>query len=540
MANQTNGIKKSAFAALTEAPDGATFDFVSNGQNFKILKSDLLTGLGVTGTIVQAGAVTGTPVLDVSGTINNIRNLEFGAGISGAVSPENGISIAHNFTQDLTGLPVLINPTEDSPTIASLTGSGGITVTASDGNIDISGDAASFSQVVIVKQSSDLAGTLDSTKVYYIDGVIDMGLQSIEVPAGGLYLTGFNFDVSKLTSSATGYTMFTSPVGGSGNLLGTGYGIEVTGSGSKVYDLVSATGDEAFEFSIINYNNCTSLGTIDNYRQGLELGTGRFGGQPSLELKGVWAGGYRITTSIVRSIDDAMTEPLFKAGTGFTMSSRFLTDINVDLGALAPFADFAPSNFLNPSTLQVTGAIISRNGVFDPEDATIFPNINQTDLASAWTNNNGLVNTFEGGNAVVSVEVATVVSATSTYYDLNGTWATSDLQHFDSPSNGQLRHLGDNPREYRLIGDLILDSTSGNDVYLKVVKWDDSASGFVDVYTQRREINAFVGGRDAGFYNLNVAITLDQNDYVKLQVSNETATNNVTAELDSFFSVVER
>ena len=164
---------------------------------------------------------------------------------------------------------------------------------------------------ITVEQASDLAGTLDSTKEYFIDGIIDMGSQQIEIPQGGLNLAGYNFDLSKLTSSATGYTMFTSPVSGSGNVLGLDYGIEVTGAGSQVYDIVSDTGFEAFEFSRINYNNCTSLGTIDNYRQGLEIGTGRFGGSPSLTLKGVWAGGYRITTSIVRALSAGMTEPLF-------------------------------------------------------------------------------------------------------------------------------------------------------------------------------------------------------------------------------------
>ncbi|GAF88630.1 unnamed protein product, partial [marine sediment metagenome] len=122
---------------------------------------------------------------------------------------------------------------------------------------------------VIVKSSLDLAGSLDSTKEYFIDGVVDMGSQSIEVPVGGLNLSGYNFDVSKLVSTASSYTMFTSPAGGSGDVIGKDYAIEVSGSASKVYDIKDATGSNAFEFARINYNNCTSLGVIDGYRQGL-------------------------------------------------------------------------------------------------------------------------------------------------------------------------------------------------------------------------------------------------------------------------------
>ena len=83
-------------------------------------------------------------------------------------------------------------------------------------------ELADQSSVVVVKQASDLSGILLSNVVYYIDGIIDMGSQSIEVPAGGLSLVGSTFDVSQITSSADTYTMFTSPVGGSGNLLEIG------------------------------------------------------------------------------------------------------------------------------------------------------------------------------------------------------------------------------------------------------------------------------------------------------------------------------
>ena len=99
---------------------------------------------------------------------------------------------------------------------------------------------------ILVQEAADLSGTLDSTVEYMIDGIIDMGTQSIEVPQGGLNLAGFNFDVSKLISSENNYTMFTSPASGSGNVLGKDYAIEVTGTNSQVYDIVSDTGFEAF------------------------------------------------------------------------------------------------------------------------------------------------------------------------------------------------------------------------------------------------------------------------------------------------------
>lgn len=394
--------------------------------------------------------------------------------------------------------------------------------------------------IVVVKQASDLAGTLDSTKEYFIDGVIDMGSQSIEIPAGGLTFAGYNFDLSKLISSAPNYVMFTSPAGGSGNVLGKDYAIEVTGIGSVVYDLTSATGFDAFEFARINYNNCTSLGEISGYRQGLEVGTGRFGGQPELTLSGTWLGGYFVDTSIVRNMVDGAYS-LFKAGAGFVMNSRFRSNMNLDLPASASFFDFTPSQFTNPSTVQIEGAIVTRNGVFDATDTNITPNMTQGDLSSSWSNNNGMQNTFEGGSLGISSEAITVVSAIGTFYAVNAaSWSSLDLQHFDSPAAGQLRHLGNTPREYKIIATFALDSTANNNLTLRVKKWDNSASSFVTILDQTREVNNFVGGRDVAFFNININTTLDQNDYIFMEAANQTSTADITAELDSYFIVEQR
>lgn len=404
--------------------------------------------------------------------------------------------------------------------------------------------AAELTGRVVVTQASDLAGTLLSTIEYFIDGIVDMGSQSITVPAGGLNLTGYNLEVSQLVSTASGYTMFVSPVGGSGILLGKDYAIDVSGTSSQVYDLTGDTGNEAFEFARINYNNCTSLGTITGYRQGLETGTGRFGGKPELTLAGTWLGGYFIDTSIVRSLTNG-SYTLFKAGASFLMSSRFRSNQNIDLPASTSFLDFATANFVNSSTLQLEGCIITRAGVSDASDSNLTPNITAADLKSKWRDNNGLPNTFEGGELSITSETTTTITTSLTsdstaFVDLAGTYTASDLQHFDESANGRLRHLGDSPREYRVQGQLVLDSTANDEIDAKIVIFRDATTTFEDGKTIRRVINNLIGGRDVAYYVLDDNITLDKNDYVKLQVGNVNATSNVTAELDSFFTVEAR
>jgi len=393
-----------------------------------------------------------------------------------------------------------------------------------------------------------LGGTIDSTKEYFLDGIIDLGTTQITVPAAGMTIKGYGFDLSGLISSENNYTMFISQsVGGdgfgSGNLLGSDYYVSVTGTTSKVYALYDDTGFNAFEFIRVNYIDCTSLGDLYNYRQGLESGTGRFGGSPSLTLHGTWLGGYRITTSLVRSLSGAMTEPLFKEGTSFQMNSRFLTDINIDLPALAAFMDFQPSNFPNPSTIQFRGAEITRGGVYDADDTNIVPNLAAGDIPCDWKGNNGLPNTYVGGNSTVDSEATTVITVVSTWETMNAlTWTDLDLQHFDSPAPGQLRHLGSTPREFEVSAQVVLESTANNSVSIKFRKWDDSDSAFVELEytTQTRVVNNLQGGRDVAYFNILTAVTLDKNDYLYLQARNNTGTSNITAELSSFFRIQER
>ena len=404
--------------------------------------------------------------------------------------------------------------------------------------------AANFTSRVIVKQASDLAGTLDSTKAYVLDGIIDMGAQSITVPTGGLTILGQSFDISGLTSSENNYILFVSEsiAIGSGNLLMADIDLSVTGTSSKVYELYDATGFNAIEMARVNYTDCTSLGDLYDYRQGLEDGTGRFGGTPNLTLHGLWRGGFRITTSIVRSLGAGMTGALFQSGTLFQMDSRFLSDINCDLPASAALLDFAPADFPNPGTVQLGGCEITRDGVYDAEDANLTPNMDRGDLSAYWKRNNGLPNTFVGATTSITSEELTTIPTFPFFYDLQGIFTGTGLEHFSASADGKLTHLGNSPREFEVTSNLVLESQQNNQLTVRFRKWDDSASAFVDLdYTQQtRQVNNLSGTRDVAYFTLLVGVTLDQNDYLQLQVRNNSGNADVTAELSSFYRIQER
>ena len=437
---------------------------------------------------------------------------------------------------------VIGNPTAGNYFIFLDSDNSDVLTTRDSAGVDTLYQTGALNERVIINQAnavSILGGVIDSTKEYFLDGIIDMGATEITVPIGGIYIRGYNFDLSGLTSSENSYTMFKSETAiiGSGNVLFFDFKIEVTGTSSKVFDLYDATGFNAIEVTRVNYNNCTSLGDLHEYRQALEFGTGRFGGSPSLTLHGTWLGGFRITTSIVRNMSDLTTAPLFCSGTLFVMTSRFLTDMNVDLGTLQPLFDFNDTNFPNPSTLELRDVILTRDGLVVPEDTNITPNILASNLSCSWKGNNGVPNTFVGAIATITTEVLTTIATVNVPVPLLGTVTTSDLQHFDSPANGQLRHLGSNPREFTTNFDFILEGSSNTDYQIELVKNDGSD---VVIYQQTRVINNLQGGRDVAYFTGLANVILAQNEYVFWQVRNLKDSNNCTLELDSSWSVEER
>ena len=210
MSNRANGRKKSLFPAQTTVLTNASMDYFVNGVNYKIPYANFVSGLGVTGSLVQDGASDGVPVLNTQGSVNNIRNLEPGAGISASISAEDGITLKHNFTQDTTGSPVLVNPTATSPAIASIVAGSGISVTAASNNITIAASGvAKPSKQILISVVGDLPSavanviTLVANTEYLILQSISIGANRL-VMSEGTVLAGLDNTLVAITYTGTG------------------------------------------------------------------------------------------------------------------------------------------------------------------------------------------------------------------------------------------------------------------------------------------------------------------------------------------------
>jgi hypothetical protein len=138
MVKRADGRKKSDFVAQDTVLANSFMDYFVNNTNYRISYQNLVAGLGVTGSIVTTGDVSGSPVLEIDGTVNKIRNIENGSGIVTSITPTNGVKVSHNFTANADGLPILLNTTAASPTIASIVAGAGISIaTVNSSGIEI-------------------------------------------------------------------------------------------------------------------------------------------------------------------------------------------------------------------------------------------------------------------------------------------------------------------------------------------------------------------------------------------------------------------
>lgn len=391
-------------------------------------------------------------------------------------------------------------------------------------------------KVVEVKRPEDLLNP-QADIAYVLDGTVDFtgsGV-SVEVPSGGLRIIGLGLDQFGITCSDADYTLFTTPVGGSGNLFIEGFSISISGSNSKVYDLTAATGDEAIEMQVINFNGCTSLGELTDYRQLLEIGTGRFGGTPELTFSGDW-NGVRVSSSIVRGISNITS--LFKEGTNLTYGGRFITDLNCDLPAVGALIDFSATNITNDEGLELKGVFVTRQGVIDASDTTIYPNIDHTNVKSLWSDNTGIPDTTKYIRSHVTTEIETSISTQNTYYPLEGTFTVGKSSHFSMPVNGQYELLSGNGT-YHYSGNLVIDNGVNDIIKIRITKSTDGGATFpIEVFTIQRQVNSLPGNRDVAFIPISFIDDLVKGDRVRLEAANTTGTTNLTAEEDSSFSIL--
>lgn len=405
-------------------------------------------------------------------------------------------------------------------------------MTVSDSGITSIGrnyvDSRTYSNTVIVKSAKDLVD-IDSSKNYMIDGEIDMGDQSIEVPETGISISGLNGarDTSILSSSEDNFTMFTSPSGGySGNVVMESMTVQVTGTNSKAFDLDNDGNNNALDIVGVNFTSCTSLGDLTDYRQLLMDNIGFIFIGNGLTFNGTWTG-IRVTTAIV-VVFPAST--LFSAGVGFTVGN-VLSDINfLSVNSASVLFDFSPSNIVDNGGFRLDEV---RTIALDP-----LPNILGSSVKARFNNCVGFRNTYVGGQWSLTTETETTIVASNTPVKLSGTTTYVDLDHFTGDNNNEFSYIGTQEIEVEIKGTVSVSGGNNDQINLIIRRWDDSASAYVDV-SESGVVTMNAAGRGEGISLLGYT-TMNTNDRIELWAENQTDTSNMTLKLGGLFGVSER
>lgn len=388
--------------------------------------------------------------------------------------------------------------------------------------------------IVYVTQASQLAGTLDSSKLYLIDGKIDMGSTSIVVPTSGLSIAGVSINTACLFSSADNYTLFVCNASTyCGDLSVVNIGLQITGTGSEVFELNNRENGGRIGWQSVNFISCTSLGTISSFSQALAQNIGWRDCAEGLTCDGVWTGGLAVLNSIL--LGTPFPGTLFKAGSGLSIGGSFRSNINIlRLDASnGTFCDFAPSNIVLDAGFALTTVRV--NPLADP-----LPNMPATSVKALIKDCIGLENTHQGASISPDVDSVIVITEQNTLVQVTGAATISDAYWFSKANTNGLQSDSTLSLEVRCDGILSFSGSSGVELGVQFRKFHSSSSQYTDIGP---EYNTTIFGTVFPLAS-NVAFaantTMEKDDRIEVWVKNRDNTDNITLKSGGQFQVAER
>lgn len=399
-------------------------------------------------------------------------------------------------------------------------------------NFDYSGDE--INNRVIVKKPEDLQN-IDSSKLYFIDGFIDMGAQQIEIPQGGFFCTGLGYFVSGLYSSEDNYTLFVNKPGEyAGNSIMQGLTLLTSGINSQIFNLDNQENFGAIEFNSVNFGDffapTTSCGTLSNYRQFRVRDWALINCNEGLTFDGTWSGGMRIFESILLFLNPGCTA--FKAGPTLSIEGSCVSDINAvsSIGNNNNVVfDFSPANIVPDWGFNLSGARFQ--DTYNP-----LPNMPLTSTKRFSVNCRGVKNTRVGAGWYLSTEANTPLTL-NTPAKLNGVTTYNSVIHFLTNNDNEFTYNSTVNDDFFVSGFVTLEGSPDRIVTIQVRKWNALLSSYEIVETFTKYIINVVGNVDIGSYSIGTPVELNKNDRIELWAINETDNTDVILQEGSYLRV---
>lgn len=508
MVNRAQGRRKSNFPGQSSVLSAAFFDYFVAGVNYRISFTDLLPELGATGTMQQEGDVTGTPILDVQGSVNGIRNLEAGSGIQTSVSPQNGATIEHGFVLDTAGVKLSDDFTIAQPIFRSLVAGSGMNVSGMGDQIQIALSAIPAStKTVVINQLSDfptpVAGVITLADDTHYAVRNDITTSDRFVLGDNTIVDGSDNIVINLAYTGAG-VMFTSV-----DKNWTLKNITVTCSSGTFIDF-DGTGVEIFQF--INARVIAgTLGTIDDFA-GIHIDDTQF----TVTTDGFLFGGINGVFLAEANLGTIDAGTFYDLGTA-TFSGFSVTDAFMTLNGSSVFVDGAAS-----SANITSGNLGSVHNSRFFGTGTTLQTIDNSDVRWEFAVNNGIPDTDKDClMSQTANAVATVIAVATTPVKLAGTWVEEEAFFFSTDATGKMTYIGEKEIELDITMSFSAAPVSGSN---KSINFYVALNG-THIANSRAFNNISTG--DPSRTTVIWRLHLQPNDFIEAFVANDTDTVNV-------------
>jgi len=506
--NTTKGVKKSAFTASASIPSGAYFDYTFNGLNYKVLDSDLISALGATGTLVQAGPATGaSAVLDVSGTINRIRNITSGFGITSSINSENGITFATNFSYNNTGARLVDNASVSAAVFRSIVGGSGIDAVASTGLITLSVTSGTNVVVSTIADFPDAVGgviTLAANISYR--QVKDITTSNRFVFSDNSSLQGDSEVNTSLTYTGTG-NMFT--------WVNANVHIEhitiKTPNGTVFSGLNTTDSTFKFDCDVVDFD-CKNLGAIAKTKQ-IRLTRCDY----DVATQGFTFSGDMGYMLITNGFSDIAAGTLFNLVTSTSDGITF--DNMVTRGASgAKFLDGA-ANSANINS----GGVGVLNNCHVKGPSLLGSNINVNNARFEFQGNDEVANTRPDGLlTLIGNSTATTIAGAGTAVLVAGTWEVDTVSQSVGTTAGRYQYKGSKNAKLPIMVDLTVTPVSGAAIAMSAYIAINGS-----IVARSRRAAPLASGGLIQVISLPWQINAETDDYVEVFVANDSSTVNL-------------
>lgn len=427
----SNGIKISDFPGIASI-SGAYFTIISGSTNYKISADDLVTALGVSGTIVSE---TGgdSAILDDQGSTKVIRMIEAGFGIASAIDANNNVKISTDFSFDPDNVTIVDDVSAAAPAFRSFKAGTGIVVSGTTGEIQISASGTPAStKTVVVAQKSDLPTPsggiitlLGDTQYLFLDDV-SVGTDRMVVGASTV-ISAADSSLITLTYTGTG-AMFTS-VNNSFNLKN----IKPVAANGSYLDLTGAgAGAENFISRNCIFASCSTFGTITNWGLTIIAEGLSFGAAGSLAFFGT-----QVRCAINQFSFAGTAGTLVDLGTA-TFDVIYIAPnvtFNTVVGVTGLNAAASSANINSGGSGVISGCSFLGGG-------TLTAGLDHSDLLWEITGNRGLENTLKDSLSSNTAGTTVAIAAANTPVLVGGTWVDDNSSQFTVNGDGTVTYNG--------------------------------------------------------------------------------------------------